>query len=71
MMKSNCECNCSCNHNPNDSNSTLIMLSRRVMVFPPEFDFFCTNCNEVFKFKKNQNGEYCQDSTENCIDDSK
>ena len=66
-MKSNCKCN----HNPNDSHSTLIMLSRRVMVFPPEFDFFCTNCNEVFKFKKNQSGEYYQDSAENCIDDFK
>ena len=55
--------NVKCNHNPNDSNSTLIMLARRNMVFPPEFDFFCINCNEIFNFKRNQNLEYYNDNS--------
>lgn len=55
MDKKQCIC---CNHNPNDSDTTLIMLAKRNMIFPPQFDFFCTNCNEVFKFKKDENMIY-------------
>ena len=43
-----------CNHNPNDKNNTLIMINKRVMVYPQRYDFFCKKCNEFFSFKKNE-----------------
>ena len=33
-----------CIHNPNISNSSLIMLAKRTMSYPPEFDYFCPKC---------------------------
>ena len=47
-----------CNHDPNSPNSTLKMLAKRGMVFPPEYDFFCIHCYETFKFKKKEDGKF-------------
>ena len=47
-----------CNHNPNDKNNTLIMINKRVMVYPQRYDFFCNKRNEFFSFKKNDENIY-------------
>lgn len=47
-----------CIHNPNISNSSLIMLAKRTMSYPPEFDYFCPKCQETFRFYRNENGEF-------------
>lgn len=52
-------CNeCKCIHDPNDNKSTLIMLAKRNMSYPPEFDYFCPECQDTFRFYRNENGKF-------------
>ena len=47
-----------CNHDPNSKESSLILLRRRVFIYPPEYDFFCPGCKKFFKFDKGEDGLY-------------
>lgn len=47
-----------CIHDPNDNKSTLIMLAKRNMSYPPEFDYFCPDCKRVFRFYRNEDGKF-------------
>lgn len=41
-----------CNHNPNDLNTSLEMLNKRTMIYPPVDEYFCKICHQFFQFNK-------------------
>ena len=49
---------CIYNHNPNDIENSLQMLKRRNMVHPEIYKFICTECHEIFTFKRLPNGAF-------------
>ena len=55
--------NLKCIHDPNNKESSLIMLAKRNMSYPPEFDFFCPECQETFRFYRNKNEEFILKNT--------
>lgn len=47
-----------CNHNPNDKDTTLVILPKRIMSYPPEVFMCCDICRMGFRFVKNEDGSY-------------
>ena len=44
-----------CNHNPSDINNTLIKTAKLKMIHPEIIEYFCKNCNKIYKFTKQNN----------------
>lgn len=51
-----------CNHNPYDVNSTLQEVKKRVMISPDTKYFMCNECHQGFKFVKNEDGDFVEES---------
>ncbi len=47
-----------CNHDPNAENTTLVILPKRIMSYPPEVFMCCDICRMGFRFVKNEDGNY-------------
>lgn len=47
-----------CNHDPNAENTTLVILPKRIMSYPPEVFMCCDICRMGFRFVKNEDGSY-------------
>jgi len=43
-----------CCHDLNKEGNTLQILSRRMLVYPPQLDCMCTICHKAFKFRKDE-----------------
>lgn len=47
-----------CNHDPNAENTTLVILPKRIMSYPPEVFMCCDICRMGFRFVKNEDGSF-------------
>lgn len=56
-----------CKHNPNSACaccSTLNLIPRRTMTYPPVYIFVCSECKQSFSFTQNDKGEFVPYSLE-------
>lgn len=57
-----------CKHDPNSSCaccSTLNLVPRRIMSYPPVYQFICSECGQAFQFTTNDDGEYVSYTSSN------
>lgn len=43
---------CECEHDPNREDNSLVLGSKRNMVYPEEFVFLCKHCGRTFVFNR-------------------